>query len=286
MANAKANKEKKQKIALGILFLLMIGVLVYQFVFNTPEPRKRTTAQGNTNNAATPSRSPAPAQPAQSQANETALLTPDAAFEQLLADTSPLRPVSLTSGSAAVSPRGNIFAYYVPPPPPPRQPDPPPPIALQFLQPQSAVGGTPRKFTLTVTGRNFPADPQILFNGNPKPTKRVSENSLSTEVAPQEYPSQGNINIEVKSISDPTKMYSNSISFLIQAPPDPPFKYIGRFGEMALLELNSSKEVRRLKVGEMMLNVWRVDTISDARIELTHTQYDIKRSIAMQDKGR
>jgi hypothetical protein len=288
MASSQSQKAKRQKIMLGIAGLALGSVLVYQFFLASPAPRRRSAAS-NSNSAATSASTTAtttrPATSAQQPKPESDPQDPDAAFQAELANITPLETVNVSIGSAAVGSRGNIFAFYVPPPPPLKKPDPPPPITLSFLQPQSVVAGTPRKFTLTITGKEIPADAQIFFRGSPKPTKRVSDTALSTEVAPEEYSQAGNITIDVKSQSDP-KLFSNPISFVIQASPEPPFKYVGRLGEQGLFEITASKQLERAKVSETIQGVWRVDSLNDLQVEVTHTQYDIKKRIALQDKGR
>lgn len=288
MAGSSSKKARIQKQALAGLGLLMVGVVVYQFFFNAPEPRSRRTASNSNAPARTatttrPTTTQQPAQPNPAPRPSD----PDAALQAELADITPLvSVVAVNTGSSTVGPRGNVFAYYVPPPPLPPKPEPPPPITLNFVQPQSVVAGTPRKFTLTITGQAIPADAQILLDGRPKPTKRVSDTILSTEIEPGEYTQSRNMRIEVKSQSDPVKFYSNPVSFVVQAAPEPPFKYVGRLGDQGLFEITASKLLQRAKVSETIQNVWRIDSITDAQVEVTHTQYDIKKRLALQPKDR
>ena len=207
-------------------------------------------------------------------------------YRQLIADTTPLNLSLARSGgeSAKIGERGNIFAYYVPPPKPPDPPPPPPPITLQMVQPQNAVATTPRSFVLTVTGRGFPADAQIILEGRAKPTKRVNETQVLTEVSSERVRDSESMTVEVKSQSDPAKMFSNQLSFVVQQAPVPPFKYIGRIGEKGLFEMRT-RLCRGLRAAAQLRGMAN-DAISDAGVDLTQTQYDIKRRIAMQDKGR
>ncbi|HJZ67880.1 MAG TPA: hypothetical protein VKF81_07155, partial [Blastocatellia bacterium] len=163
---------------------------------------------------------------------------------------------------------------------------------LIAVQPQTAVAGTPRPITLVVSGNKIPADAQILFDGAQRPTKRVSQAQLSTEITPQEYGFARNISISVKSQSDPTQ-YSNALAFVVQPAPEPQFIYKGRLGALgqaqynyAVVELNATKEIKRVKVGETIMGVWRVDAISADAIDITNSQYDIKRRVPLQDKVR
>jgi len=215
-------------------------------------------------------------------------------MQALLSDLTPLNLRLTSSGGGKSEPggRGNIFAYFrEPPPPPPKQPD-PPPIQLISLQPQTAVAGTPRPLTLVVTGNKIPADAQMLIDGSPRPTKRLSETQLSTEISPGDYSLARGMNIDVKSKSNPAEN-SNTIQFVVQQAPEPQFVYKGRLGTLnqpqynyAVVELNATKEIKRAKVGDTIMGIWRVDAISADGIELTLTQYDIKRRVQLQDKPR
>ena len=267
-----------------MLFALMAVVAVYQFFLKAPAPRTRSAAQNSNrpapgiNQPSAPSPSPTPERPAPAD--------PEAVLEQQLADLTPLNIALLYDGSdsAAVGPRGNIFAYYVPPPKPPPPPPPPPPITLRSLQPQSVVAGTPRAFTLSVIGTSFPEDARIIIDGRPRETRLVNQATLSTEVEPQEYSSARSLSVEVKSQSDPATQYSNSATFVIQPSPDPPFKYVGRIGKLAVLEMSGTKELTRIGQGETVRGVWRIESISDAEVEVIHTQYEIKKKLPLPGK--
>jgi hypothetical protein len=157
---------------------------------------------------------------------------------------------------------------------------------LQSVSPQNVVAGTPRQVTVTVTAQKIPEDPQIFFDGRAKPTKRINESQLTTPMEPNEYAFARNINVEVKSQSDPIKNNSNTIPLIIQPAPEPQFRYIGRLGESAVFEITATKEIKRLTRGGVLQGVWRIDSITDAGVDITHTQYEIKRRVALQDKGR
>lgn len=215
-------------------------------------------------------------------------------MQALLTDTTPLNLRVASSGGGPSTPgsRGNIFAYYVPPPSaPPRPPD-PPPIQLLSLRPQTAIAGTPRPLTLIVSGNKIPADAHILIDGSPRVTKRLSETQLSTEISPGDYSLARGMNVEVKSQSNPAEN-SNVIQFIVQQAPEPQFIFKGRLGTLnqpqsnyAVIELTATKEIKRVKVGDTVMGIWRVDAISADGIDVTLTQNDIKRRVQLQDKMR
>jgi hypothetical protein len=295
MAKQGSSTEKVKRILLIVLGLGFMAALIYQFFFNgaatTPRRKPTPAGQGGLSAAATPNTS-VPAAPKPRQMGAAA--QQEAMMQALLSDTTPLnlRLASSTAGTSTPGNRGNIFAYYKePPPPPPRQPD-PPPIQLVSLQPQTAVAGTPRPITLVVTGHKIPADAQMLIDGSPRLTKRISETQLSTDISPGDYSLARGMNIEVKSKSNPAEN-SNSIQFVVQAAPEPQFIYKGRLGTLgqpeynyAVVEINATKTIQRAKVGETVLGIWRVDAITADAMEVTLTQYDIKRRVQLQERSK
>lgn len=293
MAKRSSSSEKVKQIALAVLGVGLVAAIVYQFFLKGPSSAPRRPSQSGANaNSSAPANASSASAPKTRQLGATAQR--EAAMQALLADTTPLnlRFASSSGGNSTPGGRGNIFGYFVEPPKPAPPLAPPPPIQLISLQPQTAVAGTPRPITLVVTGNKIPADAQMLIDGSPRPTKRVSETQLSTELSPGDYSMARGMNIEVKSKSDPAEK-SNSIQFIAQQAPEPQFIYKGRLGALnqpqnnyAVVELNSTKEVKRVKVGETIMGIWRVDAISGDAIEVTHTQYDIKRRVQLQEKPK
>ncbi|HXU38687.1 MAG TPA: hypothetical protein VN937_20190 [Blastocatellia bacterium] len=292
MAQRGRSSEKVKRIALGVLGLVLVVVFVYEVFLSGPSPRPKLTPQAGSSNSGTTLPLTASA-PSVSQKRPTgAAAEQEALVQAMLSDLTPLRFVSNAGGKSEVGSRGNIFAFYVAPPPPPIPPPPPPPIQLTAVQPQSLVAGTPRPVTVLVSGNKIPADAQVFFNGGPRATKRVSETQLSVDITPGDYASQQNINIDVKSQSNPAEN-SNALVLVVQAAPEPGFIYKGRLGPLnqpqanyAVFELNATKEIKRAKVGDTVMGVWRVDAILADSVDITQTQYDIKRRLPLQDKVR
>ena len=290
MSSRNSAWEKNKKFVLAGLGLLFVFAFVYSFFLSdsgTPRTNRRTS---NTNSSASapPKSTTVPVQ-TQKQIDSAASKSSNRK-EELEAELADLTPLDLVVHVAATpiekTERGNIFAYYVPPPPPPIKPPPPPPIALQYIQPPSVIASTPKPFTLTVVGNGYPADAQILMNGSPRQTKRVNATTLSTDVAQGDYMSQGTIVIEVRSQSDPAKIFSNQIGLSIQAAPEPPFKYYGETGGNALLEIGGVFAHKGYRRGDTIQGVWRIDSITKDMIEVTHLQLGIKKTVARQEKPR
>jgi len=280
------NPEQKKRMILVVLGGLLVVVVIYQLFLGSPSKPARKTSNSNTP-VPTAQTATAPQTGAGQAAKPAASGQAEEIVTLLMQDLTPLdlhRPVA--SGPVEINKeRGNVFAFYVEPPKPPEPPPPPPPITLTGVTPASAVAGTPRKITLTVVGSMIPVDGQLLFDNTPKPSKRINEHQIATELEPSEYAFQRSINISVKSPSD-TKMFSNSIAFNVQAAPEPQFRYIGRLGEQGLFELATTKEIKRLARGDSIMNQWRIDAINDQGVDVTLTQYDIKRRVPLTEKTR
>ena len=295
MAKRSSSSEKTKRIALVALGVLLVSAVVYQFFLSGPAPKPKRNAQPGavTAGSPTPPNSSAPAEPKTRQLGAAA--QQEAIMQALLSDTTPLNlrmaaGAGFKTDTSEKSERGNIFGYYKPPPPPPQKAPEPPPIRLVSLTPQSAVAGTPRPVTLVVNGNKIPADAQMFIDGSPRATKRINETQLSTVISPADYSSARSMTIDVKSMSNPAEN-SNSIQFLVQQAPEPQFIFKGRLGSLnqpqyhyAVVELNSTKETKRAKVGDTIMGIWRVDAITADGIEVTLTQYDIKRRVQLQEK--
>jgi hypothetical protein len=293
MASGKATSEKVKRTALAGLGVVFLIAIVYQLFLSGPATKPKRPLTTNTSTSVAPTNTNSSINAPQKR-QLGAAAQQEALMQALLSDTTPLnlRTVSAGAGKAELGERGNIFAYYVPPPAPPPKPPDPPPIQLRSVQPSSAVAGTPKPVNLVVTGNKIPADAQILIDGAPKPTKRVSDSQLSAVLAPSDYSSARGMNIKVVSQSNP-KEDSNVLQFVVQAAPEPQFVFRGRLGALnqpasnyALVEITSTKEIKRVKVGETVLGIWRVDAISADAMEITLVQNDIKRRVPLQDKVR
>ena len=292
MAN-RGSAEKTKRLLLAGLGVILVVVFIYEVFLSSPTPRPRLNAQSTNGGSSLPAPTSVPAVP-QNRPLGTAAQQ-EAQLQALLSDLTPLNVRLISSGdgrTAQPGGRGNIFAYYVEPPKPPPPPPPPPPIQLVSIQPTSVVAGTPRPVTLVVTGNKIPADAQILLGGAPRVTKHVSDTQLSTDLAPGDYASPGNITVEIKSQSNPADN-SNAIAFIVQAAPEPQFIYKGRLGALnqpqynyGVFELTATKDTMRAKVGDTVMGVWRIDAISSDSVDVTHTQLEIKRRLPLQDKVR
>ena len=283
-----SKSDKNKAIFLSCLGLVLISVVIYQVFLSNPNPKPTL---GNANKSSGSSKGGVPIQSTET-ADKVASRggkgnVQEQEFNELVSDITPLAFVSMHGAqSAAVGQRGNIFEFFKDPPPPPPKEQPPPPITLLGVSPQSATAGTPRPFTLTIYGKNFPADPAVTFDGRVRETKRVNDGALTIEILPADYSAQKTVTIEVKSKSDPVKLYSNQTSFVVSPAPEPPFRFIGIIGDQAVLEVGASKDVMRVRVGDKIQGVWRVDSISVSGLELMQVQFEIKKRVPLQEKAK
>ena len=279
MAKGTIKSDQRKKLLLAVLGLLFVVVIAYNFIGGSSSP---TQSDSNANRPALSTKKPGADKTARRPSNNEERL---AWVNEQLANTEPLdlRKISNDTGPATPSEkRGNIFVYVPPPPPKPVEPPKPPPIMIQPPQLlRNVVAGSPFKVEVIVFGSSFPPDATIYFGGSPKPTKRVGENRLSTELLPQEYSSPINIQVDVKSQSDPAKLYSNVMSINIPEIQQPNIVYQGRLGAGASIENLgvSASSLDRNKVvfkGQTVQGVWRLEVVDDKYIELVHTQLEVK----------
>jgi hypothetical protein len=287
---AKATKsERRKRIALAALGGVFVFAVIYN-LFLSPPTVKSPRKSGNSNApaSATPTAAVTPSSGPAAPAAPKATGQPEEVVAIMMQDLTPL-DLRGPGGSNTVEldkERGDVFKPYVEPPKPQPPPPPPPPITLTGISPASAVAGTPRKFTLTIVGSMIPQDAQLLFDGSVKPARRLNEHQMAADIEPSEYAYPRSINITVKSASEPAKWYSTAANFAVQPAPEPQFRYIGRLGELAILELSATKEIKRLGRGDTVMGQWRIDAINDQAIEVTLTAYDIKKRVPLTEKTR
>jgi hypothetical protein len=296
MAKKALLTQKNKNILAAVAGGAFVVVFVYQFFLSGPDstttttpvrpPAATTSTSGNSSSGQSAGQKSASAHP-----QPTPALSSDAArqamLQQLLADTSALDFTPLKQiKEGGETPRGNMFEVHKEPPPSPTPTPAPPPIAVRYVEPQTAIAGTPKPITIKVTGAGFPPDPQIIFGGAPRQTTRVSDTVVSIQISPADYSAARSVSIEVKSKSSPTELYSNQIPFIIQPSPAPPFKNVGRIGDMAVIEIGdaANKQYLRLRRNQVIEGVWRIDAITETGLDVTDTRYDIKKRVPLEEK--
>lgn len=267
MSQEKAKKpndsgEKRKKILLGVLFLVMLVVFYFQF-FSGDDSRPNSTVA--VNNAARKTATPTPTPRA---------LGPGQKPEPII--TQPLVFVGFGGKTAGDGTGRNIFVYPTPTPEPPPTPmppqptPPPPPVLLSQVQPTGVLGRT-GPFTMTLYGDKFPADAQGFLEGRPYETKVMSQTELRVQVPGEAIMRAGNLGVQVRSKAD-AALYSNQMSINVAEPPPPPYRFIGlitnKNGAMAVLKSQTDEDVVNVVKGQKFGTHWLVININSQKIEI------------------
>jgi hypothetical protein len=86
-------------------------------------------------------------------------------------------------------------------------------LLISRLSPSSVAAGDPG-FTLTVTGQNFSPDSEVFWNGNPRPTTRVSSAELRATILSTDVATSGSAAVTVRT----TTAVSNPLVLTIGTP--------------------------------------------------------------------
>jgi len=263
------NKETRNRLLLGALILLLVGVVYFQFFSGSDAPNPVASATAK----ATPSPTP------QRQASGT----PAPIISEPL-DLALMQPGSHSGGGTG----RNIFIYPTPtplPPPPPPTPvvTPTPwPVPVNSLNPGNVFART-ADFTLTVFGEKMPQDAQGFLNGRAYPTTFVSATQVRINVPAEAIRMPGSLSVAVRSQSD-AKLESNSIPLNVAQPPEPPYKYIGLITlknvPTAVLVSNSSDDdVYNVRKGGMIGGKWKIINITPQKVEIEDTSIKVSHVI-------
>ncbi len=123
----------------------------------------------------------------------------------------------------------NIFEYPPPPPPKPVPSPPPPPIMLHGVSPQRVFARSTLNYEVLVQGQPLPDGAQVLLDGQPLPSERTGDGQLRIRLTPDLTAQARTATVRVVVAGQESKWYSNDLSLLIEAPPNPndQYRYIG-----------------------------------------------------------
>ena len=267
--------EKKKLIWAGLLGLVALVFLWWAFVGfgSSSKPTSQTSA-------AIPKASP--------KAGTAPVETPD--------DLSAIRPINFQHTPSNVpEAKRNIFAYYEPPPPkdklidtPTPTPTPTPPVLLASVSPSNVYART-GDFTLEAAGDKFSPELRIYVDGRELGTKYRGPQQLSATIPAAMIASPGARQIVVRSADN--RIYSNSVSLNVAAPPIPNYSYVGIIGtihhvDTAILQDKGSKEVLNVQRGDVLGGRFRVTSISDKELVLVDTNLKIRHNLVMSEGER
>ena len=274
--------ERKKLIGAGVLGILAIALLWWTFVgFGTSSskvaPRKATDLTTSTG-----ARTSSTVQP------QTSIEFKGDLLEQL-------RPVNYEYSLPYVQePKRNIFVFYEPPPPlvkpsiiPPPTPTPTPPVLLASLAPANVYART-SDFTLEISGDRFTPQLKVLIDNNELPTRFVSPQQISATVPAAVIANPGGRLIMLRSSDG--KVYSNSATLSVAAPPTPNYTYLGIIGtrrriDTAILQDKANKEIVNVQRGDLLGGRFRVTSISEKEVILVDNNLKIRHTLAFSNQG-
>lgn len=221
--------------------------------------------------------------------------SPQTVVEFTAADLDELRPVPINiTPVSAPEPKRNIFVYYEPPKPavvepslPTPTPTPVPPVLLASISPANVYART-AEFTLELSGDKFTPQMRVVIDNNELPTRYVNPQQLSATVPAAVIASAGVRQVMVRSADG--KLYSNTQTLNIAAPPTPNYSYIGIIGthkyiDTAILQDKTSKETLNVQRGDLLAGRFRVTSISEKEIVFVDANLKVKHSLAMTSQG-
>jgi hypothetical protein len=242
--------------------------------------------------------SPRPADqptPSVTSRGTTAKLAPQTVVEFKGTELDELRPINASYPPvSAPEPKRNIFVYYEPPPKPvvvpsvpTPTPTPVPPVLLASLSPANVYART-GDFTLEVSGDKFTPQMRVVIDNNELSTRYINPQQLSTTVPAMLIANPGVRQVKVQSAD--ARLYSNTQTISVTAPPIPNYSYIGILGtqkyiDTAILQDKSSKETLNVQRGDLLGGRFRVTSISEKEIVVVDNNLKIKHTLAMTSQG-
>jgi hypothetical protein len=210
-------------------------------------------------------------------------------------DLNDLRPVSFDFAPLSVpEAKRNIFVYYEPPVGPVALPSVPtptptpiPPVLLASISPANVYART-GDFTLEVSGDKFTTQMRVVIDNNELPTRDISPQQLSATVSATVIANPGGRMVVARSADG--KLYSNTVTLSVAAPPTPNYSYIGiigtpRYIDTAILQDKNNKDTLNVQRGDLLGGRFRVTSISEKEVVLVDNNLKIKHTLAMTSQG-
>lgn len=193
------------------------------------------------------------------------------------------------------APGRNIFAYYVPPVNPSPSPGagvastttvvpsptPTPPLLITSASKSGGVYARTGDFTLEVAGDKFTPETRIYLDSQEMTTQFGSAQQLKANVPGSLIASAGARQVMARTPDG--KLYSNSATLNVMAPPAPTHTYVGILGtkpynDKAILK-DQKGDLVTVQLGDLVGGRFRVTGISERAVEFTDQQLKIKHSI-------
>lgn len=274
-------KERKKIIGAAVLFVVAVILLWWTF-FGFGSSSSNTPRAGAT---------PTPVR----QVRTTNRPQSEVPAETRADILDQLGPVNVNFSTPAVpDARRNIFVFYEPPPPTPKPsfiptptPTPEPPALLANLTPAMVFART-GDFNLEISGDKLTPQMRVVIDGNEVPTRFKGPQQVSATVPSTMIANPGTRQVMLRSTDG--KLYTNSATLNIGAPPTPNYTYVGiigtpRFIDTAILQDKSSKELLNIQRGDLVGGRFRVTSISEKELVLIDNNLKIKHTLAFSSQG-
>jgi hypothetical protein len=160
-------------------------------------------------------------------------------------------------------------------------------VLLANLSPATVFART-SDFTLEVAGDKFTPQMRVVIDGNELPTRFLGPQQVSATVPAALIANPGARQVMLRSADG--KLYSNSATLNIGAPPTPNYTYVGiigtpRYIDTAILQDKSSKEILNIQRGDLLGGRFRVTSISEKELVLIDNNLKIKHTLAFSTQG-
>ena len=277
----KTPAERNKTIAAIAFGVVAVFVLVYRFGLFSGS--SSTTTNANRRRAATTTRGATQA-------------ADNPGGDDSTADLNRLLPVVYRPPVPGVPAVGrNIFAYYVPPVAPSPSPGagaaavaavpsptPTPPLLVTSASKSGGVYARTGDFTLEVAGDKFTPETRVYLDSQEMTTQFVSAQQLKANVPGSLIASAGARQVMARTPDG--KLYSNSATLNVMAPPAPTHTYVGILGtkpynDKAILK-DQKGDLVTVQLGDLVGGRFRVTGISERAVEFTDQQLKIKHSIS------
>lgn len=280
LMEGKTKTERNKMIAAIALGAVALVTLWYAFFGSSSKPK---ATNRNSNGAVVRSSQGVTTPPGGT--SPLVMPTPD--------DLTPPQPIPIEWPVPEVPEAGrNVFAFYVPPPPTPTpSPTPiptptpvPPPLIVSSVSPANVYART-AEFKLDVSGDKFNAFCRVVIEGRELQTRYISPQQLSATVPAVLIASPGARQVMVRTPDG--KLYSNTATLNVTAPPTPNFQFVGLFGGQryndtaVLKDKNNPKDLLNVQRGDVVGGRFRVTSISEREIALIDTTLNIKHTIPL-----
>jgi hypothetical protein len=275
--------ERNKLILAGVLGIVALVFLWWTLFGFGSSPKPVSTR---------PAVQPSPSGVAHSTTTRAA---PQTVVEFTEADLNQLAPIKYDFAPVSVpEAKRNIFVYYEPPKVAPvvptiptPTPTPVPPILLASLSPATVYART-ADFTLEVSGDKFTPQLRVVIDNSELATRYINPQQLSATVPATLIANPGSRQVMLRTADG--KLYSNSATITVNAPPTPNYSYIGIIGtrkyvDTAILVDKGNKDTLNVQRGDLLAGRFRVTSISEKEVVLVDNNLKIKHSLVMTAQG-